>query len=817
MSEPARLQASAIATVPAGTFGPYLCMRKRGGLVVWAEPELSGAKSFWARQVGPAGDTKLEAVRVDDAPDEIGLVSLRSIGTDFVLLATHKTREGESVVVRFLSEAAKMRGGPLAVGRAVSLLWIEAVPSPRGVWVLWASRSDRRAQIFAAEVSANGELLRPAQLLASDAGAWQAAALGAELVLGVTLVGKEARRHGPIELIFADETGAPRAPVVVSAEPTADLDLDLVVLENRAILAWSDHRSIATRVYAAAVDAQGKLLVPPTPAANAFGEQALLRVVQPAEGQRRAYLAWEDLSAPATSHRTFQLAELTPEARVNEPRAELEYWKMDGTVPELAATQLGVAALTLAPECLRAEPCANDASIVPEFVALDATMAPRAAEPLRLERESQRSLAWGLACGEHCVALSATSAVPTPVALARLEHRSDAFRSPAARFVLPPPPRVVASDLLAEGDPLSQVAVTKTAGAELVGTITDFDPTTPWVRLKKAAPDGRFEPLRARIELHAFADRPPFTALAPAEPLSLRAHSLGGLALADAAVGQEDVLAAWAGIDNGQPQVFVTLVDKLGKKKSQRMLTHKRGDLGEIAALRAGDDLFVAWVDERSGDPEVYASKLDRTLRSLSPEQRITNAPGAATDLSLIQTAKGVLAVWADSREADQPGWADIYTAQLGADAARAGAETCLERTRPHSFGAAPRAFADGALVAWFEAASETEGARLELALLDASGHVREPISHVPLEGAPLALGLDCGDTACHVAAVLDVSSRAELWAVSFAQGKASAPAHLLTLGGAPTGVAPVVRDQRVYVAETREGHGYLRRLLVDW
>jgi hypothetical protein len=277
-------------------------------------------------------------------------------------------------------------------------------------------------------------------------------------------------------------------------------------------------------------------------------------------------------------------------------------------------------------------------------------------------------------------------------------------------------------------------------------------------------------------------------------------------------------VAAWAGIDNGQPQVFVTELDKLGKKGAQRMLTHKRGDLGDIAALRVDEDLFVAWVDDRNLDPELYAAKLGPALKSLSPEQRITSAPGAATDLSLVQTSQGVLAVWADSREADQPGWGDIYSALLSrSNAARVGSEICLERTRPHSFGADARPFADGAVAAWFDAASDGEAARLELAALDASGHVLDSVQHVPLEGAPIAVGLDCAPAACHAVVVVDSASHAELWAVSFAQGKASVPVRLLSLAGAPTSVAPVVHDRQVYVAETREGRGYLRRLLVDW
>ncbi len=109
--------------------------------------------------------------------------------------------------------------------------------------------------------------------------------------------------------------------------------------------------------------------------------------------------------------------------------------------------------------------------------------------------------------------------------------------------------------------PLSQISVGELNGRSLVGYVTDFDPTTPWVKLTKPTADGRYEPLRARLDLQAFASTEPFAALFPAESLSLRAHSLGGIALSGGAQ-QKDVLAAWAGLDAGQPQVFLTLIDK---------------------------------------------------------------------------------------------------------------------------------------------------------------------------------------------------------------------------------------------------------------
>jgi hypothetical protein len=337
-------------------------------------------------------------------------------------------------------------------------------------------------------------------------------------------------------------------------------------------------------------------------------------------------------------------------------------------------------------------------------------------------------LAWNLTCPNGaCFALTAESGVPSPVALTRLEHLSDIYRAPAQRVELPPPPRIIGDEALAETAPLSQIALTETDAGTLLGWITDFDPTTPWVKLKKPTADGRFEPLRARLDLQGFAASAPFAALGGSETLSLRAHSLGGIALSRGP-GQKDTLAAWAGLDGGQPQVFLTLVDPLGKKLTQRMLTHKTGDLSDIALAPAGADHLVAWVDERSGDPELYATRVNRALNHVSPEQRITQAPGAATDLSLVATKAGALAVWADARDSDRAGSADIYATVLRAsDANRSGAEGALQKTRAHSFAPVARAYGGGALVAWLEAASdraEGEPAHVNFATLDEAGRL---------------------------------------------------------------------------------------------
>ncbi len=133
--------------------------------------------------------------------------------------------------------------------------------------------------------------------------------------------------------------------------------------------------------------------------------------------------------------------------------------------------------------------------------------------------------------------------------LVSLERRSDSWRPAARTFGVEAPPRVRENRVLARTDSLADLALAKVGTGSLAAYLTDFDPTTPWVKLKQPASDGRLEPLRARLGMIGL--RPDGTPLAPEQALSVRAHSLGGIALAPGATGS-DVLAAWTGMGRGQ-------------------------------------------------------------------------------------------------------------------------------------------------------------------------------------------------------------------------------------------------------------------------
>jgi hypothetical protein len=820
--------------VPAETFGPYVGQAGDSSLFVWAATDAAGKRSFYSASAGFDAVLKSEPRRIADAASELGVVNVRALGTQsnaasaaFVIVSTEKQATGDALDVLFLTQKGDVVGKSVRVAESASaVLWVEAMPLPAGVLILWAAESGKRAEIFGAELSQTGQLKDKPQSLAKEVGAWQAQPFATGAALGIVRASKNARGVGAVEVVFVGANAKPSATTFVSKDETARYDFDMVKIGERLLLVWSDQRGVESRVYSAAVDGPQKIAVPPAPATPAWGEQSVVRLVAPAAKTDRAYLVWESLGETHAG-RVFDIAGIGTDARVLKDRARLEYVRTDGTMPEFAPTSKGLSALTIASLCARGFECEN-AAIAPTYVAFDESLRVTASEPLRLDALDGKTatLAWGLSCfEERCIALSALNDAPAPVFVTRLEHKSDGFRPAGSSVERGAVPRAIENEALASTEPLAQISVTSVAGQTLVGWITEFDPTTPWQRLSTPAADGRFEPLRARIDLRAYSATPPFAPLLLTQNLSLRAHSIAGLALATPEPPKAEVVAAWSGLDRAQPQVFLTTLTKDGIKSAQRMLTRKNGGLSDIALAPATDGYFVAWVDERDADPELYVTKINRALTRVSPERRITNVKGNAADVQLFNQNGGAVVVWADARDAQQAGWADLFAVRLRAtDAAVEGNEVRLTATRAHSFGVVGSKLADGVALAFLEGSDEsaTNGApSLGLGVLKASAEwLQAPLLLPIVEGTPAAVGLECAGDTCHVAFTVDLGGRGEVRGFSWKPGSKPGPIRrLVSLSTvSPVSVQPVIRGKHVYYADTtNDRQGRVRRLTVDW
>ncbi len=836
----AALPSAKLAEVPAGTFGPYLGSRPRGKLVVWAAPEAKAGRAWFSLPLDAKGSPMGKPLRVAEAADEIGLVTVRPAGGEskrgaatgepgldasgFIVVSTRSGTPTE-LQAMLLGPRGELQGGPTLLGEADSdVLWIDALPTATGTLVLWAVRRNDRADLFGVDLGVAGEKQGAVQTVLRDARAWQVAPTDGGAAVAAVLAGSERGEGGTVGVAFVDGTAAPVGePVILSDRSTASLDIDLTRLGNHLVVAWSDRREIEAKVYLARMGARGQIEQTPKPVTGSLGDEALVQLVPPFNGGSPAYLVWENLGERAEGSRAIRIARIAVDGTVAEPRARLTLVSDDG-VPELSATPNGLAALTLAPACLREQAC-DAAPTVPTFVAFDQSLEAVASEPMRLDvlDGSAATLSWSLRCEQTgCVSLAALEKSPAPVYAVRLQAQSQAWTSAGDRLRPSPPPRAVSLRAVAEVDPVHDVSVVRTRDSVLAGWITYFDPTTPYQRRKTPAADGRLDPLRALLQVQPSVA--PEQMLGRTETISLRARSLAGVSLVSGRPDEDEALLVWSAIDKQQPQVFLTLLDARGKRKAQRMLTRNKGEVSDVAAANVGDGWLVAWIDDRSGDPEVYLTRVNRQLRRDSRVQQLTEAKGTATGISMQALGEHTQVVWTDARDPAHPGWADIYGVRVSnRDAEPVAPAQPMAASPAHSHSPSLSLLGDGLALAWLESAGETKdqaAAGVRIAQLDAEGRFVAPPDSVRAQGGrPTSLTLDCVQSGCRAVISVETDHGSELQAFVWKPRNQPEVRKLMTLTGPPgQAIAPALVGDELYFADrNRSGQGRVQRVLLQW
>jgi hypothetical protein len=803
--------------------GPYVGRDGDVSLAAWAEAA-GGARSLMVAPIDAKGIPGA-ARRVASLAAELDLVLVRGLGDAssklpgqprFAVVTTRRGAKSTSIdLTAVRADGAPVWGPATLAERTARVLWVGFVQADGQPLLLWAEQSGgakagEPASIFALPATADAKA-QPV-LVTSKARVWQATSAAGKAALASVRPGASGCTSGAVALDLLSASGKTEKAVEVGGR--AALDLDLVGTSDAFLLAWSDREQVEPRAMTAVVDSRGAVRSAPAAAVPALGEQAVLALVPGSSPSAAAFLVWENLAERQDGARFFEISALDSAGKGSGAHARLLFSRVDGSAPELAPYAGGVASLTLAPACGVEDSCEGRVP-VPTYVALSADLKLQSSEPLLLDALGGRAadLGWGLTChASGCFALAAPSRSPAALYTVPLPLRESPYRAAAEEGEPLTRPRVASSDILLRAPaPLAHVAVGSAGDGRYVGYVTDFDPTTPWQKLAKPAEDGRLEPLRARVALRAFTGEGS-KALAEEQVISLRAHSLGGLCFTES-------LAAWTGLDKGQPQVFLTALGADGKRGQQRMLTRKVGDVSDVAVLGVEGGYLVAWVDERTGDAELYAQRVSRALERAGAEQRLTSANGAATDLLLTRVSGKPYVVWADARAGAEPGWADIYGAFLRADGAREGVEHQLSNTRPHSFSARVSALGSTTVLAWLEEGAEGAPSSVRVATLAEGGDVSGAVSVVPVTGgAARGLALDCQDVSCRVLVGVESEGRGELHGFEWRPSGAGQPVRLLGLGSPmAAAVAPILRGNVAYVADVRDGQGLVRRLGIEW
>jgi hypothetical protein len=831
------LDADEVASVPAGSSGPYLGLGPRGGMVVWVEPDNAKLGGWRVRPLGRDGRPRGSTLRIADAPLSVGLVAVKSagplashagpnLGSGFLVASSEQRGEVSVVQAMLVSSAGELVGGPTVLEqKAESVLWLDAVSTPEGTLVLWAKRTGKTAELDAIGLGPRAERQPSAEIVAKDLLAWQVVpgAPGSAAAL-VALVSATNQATGPLTVHALDAYGKSRGtPVVVSSSATANPDVDMARVGDRFVVGWSDIRSGESRVYLAALDPSGALHGEAAPATGSTDEEALVRLAGASESTKLGFLAWEDLLDRPQEGRAIRLAPVDASARVGGARAELRVIEPDHT-PELAPVQGGLGALTRAPFCRKGSHC-DQAEGVPTFVQFDPSLKVVASEPMRLEALSGKLApsSWGLSCWpDQCVALAATPSAPALVYAVRLAARSQAWQSAGGGLAPSLPPRATAIETLTTLDPIRQLTAVRLGNTTVIGWAAHADAAASAGEHPKRPPSNGKTGDAALLQFQFWPDgqaEPP-----PIRTLSSRAHSTGVATLAPGHPGRDEVLMAWSGMVGQRPEVFCYVMSSQPKPPQPYVLTHNRAEISEVGAVRVTDGWWVGWIDNRHDDPEVFVVKLNDRLQRVGADQRLTKVQGAATGLRMLGLESHTFMVWADARDASRPGSADIYGVVLNhATGLPLGEAQAIVTSVPHSHSPALAAMEDAVLLGFIEQAGQdsSEGAHLELWRLDSQGRPGSaPIRVSPAGGGtPTAVQLDCAGRNCRGVMTVDHGVRTELQAFAYA-GTEPPRSQRLTLLGGPGGqrVPLVLLGGRLYYADRiPEGRGRVRRMSIEW
>jgi hypothetical protein len=279
--------------------------------------------------------------------------------------------------------------------------------------------------------------------------------------------------------------------------------------------------------------------------------------------------------------------------------------------------------------------------------------------------------------------------------------------------------------------------------------------------------------------------------------LSRRAVAAGGVSVSAGGRPEDGAAVAWVAMDDGDPEVHVAHVDPHGKPLRDVRLTMTRGDASDVAIAWSDGGWMLAWVDTRDGNGEVYAAKVGLDLQRLARDERITVAPGDASDVTLLPREGGVWLAWADPRESPHDGFADIFVAGLrGRDAKPQIAESRVLPTAAHSRSPSlARGDAGGLVVGWIEEApmgvdaanSGAYGAMIAW-LDDKARPVGPPVrTRGAGEGAPTAIVLDRVGSQIHAVLSRSAHDEVALDALSPQPTSAGPSFPILGLDGPPT------------------------------
>ncbi|HEY8078271.1 MAG TPA: hypothetical protein VIF62_29285 [Labilithrix sp.] len=801
----APVQGYLVASVGERTIGPYYARRADGSaaLAAWVTASEGQGRRVVGIPLTGGGEPRGPEQTIAVVPLDTTMLVVRQMrgrAPGFVVAWTSLTDRGEALWAVAVGDDGVPRAKGIELARTNDdIVWADVVPTDFGAVCVWAEETrGGGANVDAAGLDTDGKLRGLPARVANDVTAWHA--LEAPGGLAVTTVGKNG-----LAMQKVDPVGnANGQPVVITTKPVSG-DVDVVRQGARLVFAWTDRTADEPFVAAAAIDERGQV----EPTKKLVAARGGASLVGLASGGAGVAALWQ-APARASESRNVHLARIGNALALEGTVASIE--AIGRGAPEMAATATGFAVLASARDCAPNTPACGDAAVLPTVFRTDDRVAIVQREPLGFNGDPA-SMAWGLTCGESCFALAASGASPARVRAAAITPRVNVAVDPPGPTVTPKDaPRVTDVSAVATGESVVDIASAKVGDVAMVAMLANKPET-------KANDKPTLVLTTRTIDASGEVSSP--------QLVTSRALAVGGVAIAPAEKAEDGAAVVWVARENGDPEVHVTRVDRKGRRTNDMQLTTTKGDASDVAIAWAGGGWIVAWVDGRDGNGEVYATKVDLGLARIAREERLTNAPGDASDLVALGKGELVWLAWADPRESPKDGMADVFvTAVKKHDAKRAVDETRVLATAAHSRTPHLALAPDGVHVAWIEeapmgaASNEQSGYGAMWATLDAQGKLAGKPVKLPLGGEGTATAIAIESTPAGVRGVLAraTTDTLALDAVLLASTPRAAP--LVTLDGPPSLDVALDLESGVLffnddgpTAESKRA----RRAVIDW
>lgn len=792
-TSPQHVVGNIIAAIGGSTMGPFISKRGTGpnaaGMVAWLTTGEGQGRRILVQPTDGNGQPRFgQALAATVSIDTLMVVvrPMRGNAPGFVVSWTELTDKGKALWAVALGDDGKARSKPIEVTRSEDdITWIDVVPTDRGAVILWAEENRaNEANLIAAGLDTDGRVREVGARVAHGVVGWSTIPIGGGIGLSTVSSGPLNKGGGPLAFQKLDGDGHPMgAPIVITAAPVVSGDVDVVEDKGRLLFAWTDHGTEEPAVALAALDENALTVDGPRRVAEARGGADLLGF---AAGPMGAALMFEAPARRKDDNRHVHVAKVGDHLFLERPPFTVD--TVGKARPEIAATATGFTVMATALDCEPDSPSCADAKSTATMWRTDAKMALVQREPLNFLTDPA-SMAWGLACeDESCIALAASGSAPARIRVAYVKPRVNAKAA-----ALPTDEQPITAAPIARIDDVEAVATNESVVHLATAKLTDG--TTMLTSLSQKAKESAAFITTRIIDDQGNASK--------AEVVAPSALPAGGVAVAFGEKPEQGGAMVWVGRDNGSPQVHITRIDKRGRKQDDSLLTTKPGDKTDVTITWAGNGYIVAWVDARDGNGEVYATKLKEDLTRLSREERITNAPGDASDLAAIARGDNVFLAWADARESPTDGIADIYVTEVKKhDAKRVYDEQRLLASAAHS--RTPR-LADsptGVNVAWIEeapAGSESNGGSFGAfwARVDDTGRAVVKPARMPTAGRGPATAVVLEAGAMHAVIARSMSDAIALDAVDLSAQPAKSAA-LLALDGPPSLDVSLVFDRGV-------------------